>query len=110
LTGNDKASGFCVIRRHSERRLKTGAILFISELWRGLYQKAQQTTGPAASLVFYGHLHVNQQQPVKHMPGNNYRANRQERMKVFWRGFYSGTAPVRWIGSDPLQLDVATGR
>jgi hypothetical protein len=44
------------------------------------------------------------------MPGNNYRANRQERMKVFWRGFYSGTAPVRWIGSDPLQLDVATGR
>ena len=39
----DQASGFRVIRRNLEWRLKTAAILFISELWRGLCRKARAT-------------------------------------------------------------------
>jgi hypothetical protein len=42
LTGNHQTTGFCVIYRRFEWRLKTVVILFISELWRGLCRKTQQ--------------------------------------------------------------------
>ncbi|MGA3249585.1 MAG: hypothetical protein ABSD12_15705 [Paraburkholderia sp.] len=98
----DQASGFRVIRRNLEWRLKTGAILFISEFWCDLYQKARPMSVRPASLL--------DQQPVSTCPEIATEPTANAGLSCIGNGFIGGTAPVRWICSDPLQLDVATGR